>query len=163
MKLTQARLKELLHYDPETGLFTWRVTLGSRAKAGALAGSFCCDTKYIKIRIKGMLYYAHRLAFIYMTGALPLDQIDHINAIRHDNRWSNIREATSAQNKQNRKIARRDNKSTGVLGVSRNCKRFQAKIKTNGNVVCLGTFDTTEQASAAYIEAKRKFHTHGTL
>src|SRR5436190_23425691 len=105
--LTQEKLKEVLDYDPETGLFTSRVSRGGRP-ASARAG--CVTTKgYIKLSLCQKRYYAHRLAWLYVYGEWPSKQIDHINCVTDDNRIANLREATSAQNITNSR-ARRDNK-----------------------------------------------------
>jgi hypothetical protein len=98
--LTQARLKQLLDYDPETGVFTWRVNRGGAAKAGTRAG---CPTPfyYRVIRIGGRSRREHSLAWLYVHGHWPADELDHINRVRDDNRIANLREVTHAENMQN--------------------------------------------------------------
>ena len=92
-ELTAARLRKMLHYDPETGVFT-------RLWTGNVTG--CPDAKgYLRIAADGRSYRAHRLAVLYMTGAWPSEQIDHINQVRTDNRWSNLRPATNGENGAN--------------------------------------------------------------
>ncbi|MCK9994454.1 MAG: hypothetical protein Dbin4_02974, partial [Alphaproteobacteria bacterium] len=99
-ELTQSRLKELLHYDPDTGVFTRRVQTSSNARVGDVAG--CLHPEgYRHIQIDGKRYAAHRLAWLYMTGEWPTNQLDHLNGVRDDNRWGNLREATHGQNQQN--------------------------------------------------------------
>src|SRR5665213_3102737 len=107
--LTQARLKKLLHYDPLTGMFTWRITHGrhDRWKAGARAGNLHKSDRRWLIRIEGIRYKAHRLAWLYMTGRWPRDQIDHKDTDSSNNVFTNLREATNAQNQQNRRRAMR--------------------------------------------------------
>ena len=162
--LTQERLKELLHYDPETGLFTRLKSLG-KSKVGNIAG--CLNPEgYIQIKINYVLYRAHRLAFLYMTGKLPYDDVDHINGIRHDNKWSNLRECDNSQNMHNRKKAHKNNKSSGLLGVSSSSNgngTFRATIWLNNKHKQLGTFKTKEEAHERYLEAKRELHEFNTL
>lgn len=161
--ITQARLKELLHYDPDTGVFTWRVNVGSRAKAGAPAGTKCESLGYYFIRIDNQRRPAHRLAFLYMEGALPVKFVDHINGDGFDNRWTNLRHATPEMNSENQRAARGDNKSTRLLGAYPNGKRYCAKITVKGKVLCLGTYDTPEEAHQAYLTAKRELHAGCTI
>src|SRR5712692_928690 len=117
---------------------------------------------YLRIGICGGQYRAHRLAWLYMTGKWPIDQIDHKNAVKNDNRWKNLREATCAINNQNKRKALRNNR-TGFLGVSRNGKGFIAQIKINEKRRNLGTYPTPELAHEAYLKAKRELHAGCTL
>ncbi|SRR5229473_5448021 len=158
--ITQERLKELLHYNPETGIFIWLVRIAYRIRIGDIAGynSEGC----IKIMINGDNYYAHRLAWRYMTGEWPSALIDHCNTIRNDNRWKNLREATYAINNQNQRKAHKNN-NTGLLGVRRSGKFFQAEIKLHKKSHYLGTFTTPELAYEAYLKAKRDLHPGCTL
>lgn len=154
--LTSDRTRELLEYDEETGIFRWRVHVGQRGCVGSEAGGL--DRKgYVRIQIERKRYFAHRLAWLYVTSAWPADQIDHINGQRADNRIANLREATPSENQCNQRHARSNNK-IGLLGVSRNRKGFKARIKVEGNDRYLGTFPTTTKAHTAYIEAKRRLH-----
>ena len=112
--ITQERLKELLHYDPESGLFTWKVLRTGNAKVGSVAGSSnICG--YINIKIDGILHCAHRLAFLYVNGAMP-KEVDHINHLRSDNSFKNLRSVSRKENSVNQ-IKRRSNTS-GVMGVT---------------------------------------------
>jgi hypothetical protein len=159
--LSEARLKELLHYAPETGLFYWLVDRGPMAKAGQKAGTLHKAKKslspYIRIGVCGRSYLAHRLAFLYMTGAWPTNEPDHINTNTIDNRWANLRDATPSQNQANRKV-RRDNK-TGIKGVSFivRDKAYVADIQVEGRKIRLGYFRTAEDAGSAY-EAAAKLY-----
>ena len=137
--------KDKLIYNPENGLFTWKVSCG-RKRTGDRAG---CPSGngYIAIKIDGKRYLAHRLAWLYMTGEWPKDQIDHRNRSRGDNRWNNLREATASQNQAN-------SKRRGLLkGVTRYRNKWMAQIKINQKTHFLGNFDSIDKAHAAYVVA----------
>lgn len=155
--ITQSRLKEVLLYNPDTGFFTWIKRTGNRA-AGSLAGTPRAN-EYIQIRVDKKIYLAHRLAWLYVHGVFPPDQLDHINRIRTDNRISNLRLATQAENKQNFSKSRR-NKS-GIIGVSwcKQSRKWHARICINGRKTDLGRYDSIEKAAAARAEAKARYHT----
>lgn len=160
--LTADRLRELLHYDPETGLFTCQVRTGSRSKVGEVTG--CSDGNgYLQIRILGRSYRAHRLAWIYVHGCWPARDIDHINGVRDDNRIANLRDVTRSINMQNIRTATAGNKSSGLLGVSVAKLRWKAMIRVNGRNEHIGVFDTPELAHEAYLSAKRKHHLGNTI
>lgn len=145
-ELTQARLKELLHYDPATGVFTWLVSRG-RSLAGSRAGSFDAEG-YRRIGIDGRDYAAHRLAFLYMVGEFPPADVDHANRTPGDNRWGNLRPATRRENVGNVGL-RRDNTS-GYRGVSRNRRneKWQAYGALDGLKIHLGYFDSISEAAS---------------
>jgi hypothetical protein len=159
MELTQQTLKQMLSYSEHTGQFTWETPSKYRPEyQGKIAGSLH-SVGYIHISILGKSYKAHRLAWLYVHGVWPLTNLDHINGDRADNRISNLREATHAQNAQNRKHARRGH-TLGVLGVvwrERN-KKYEARIHIEGKYKYLGLFATAEEAHAAYLTAKRAAH-----
>lgn len=159
--LTAARLRELLHYDPETGVFTWLVSNTKRVRVGGIAGC-TSDHGYIRIAIDGVQHRAHRLAWLYMTGEWPAHQIDHINGTRDDNRIKNLRQATDAQNRQNLRKPRSDNRC-GMLGVCANRDRWRAVIQVGGKFKHIGTFDTPELAGAAYLAQKSILHPYQTI
>lgn len=147
--LTLEFLKSILHYDQETGNWTYLVDRGRNGRKGSLAGSLSHDG-YWRILVNGKQYLSHRLAFFYMTGEWPRDQVDHIDGIKLNNKWSNLREATASQNNRNKKVNGK-NKS-GIKGVSAaRDGRFRAYI-------CLGTFATKEEAKQVYDEAAKKLH-----
>jgi len=148
--LTQKRLKELLDYCPKTGVFTWRVSRAGSALAGTTAGTLQTGG-YRQGRVDGKFYMFHRLAFFYVLGRWPKDQVDHVNGIRDDNRWANLREATASQNIHNRGASALS--SSGVKGVYPRGTRWYAKICVKGNRQHLGVFDTIEEAAHAYSTA----------
>ena len=114
--LTADRLRELLHYDPDTGVFTRRVATAPCVRIGDIAGCFDNSNGYLKIGVDGRQRYAHRLAWLYANGTFPVFDIDHLNGIRTDNTLLNLRDVPRKQNIENVKIARTTNK-LGVLGV----------------------------------------------
>jgi len=165
MRLTQTRLKALLSYGPETGVFTWFIAPNGRIRVGMAAGNLN-PNGYVHIKVDGILYKAHRLAWLYMTGAWPTEeQIDHINGVRSDNRWANLRECERKINAQNRRKPHPLNKSSGLLGVSRRNPTggYQARIRVNGKEKPLGTYATAEAAHQAYVAAKRALHPGCTI
>jgi hypothetical protein len=153
--LTQERLKELLNYDPATGVFTWLkpVNRYSMVKPGDRAG--CLHKRgYIHIKVDGDCYKAHRLAWLYVHGRWPEPSIDHINRDKADNRLVNLRETDQLGNMQN-KGAYRSNTS-GYTGVSWNKQRnkWSAQIQFDGKLRGLGFFDDPAEAAVAYQRAR---------
>jgi hypothetical protein len=158
-ELTVERLREVLSYDAETGLLTWRVRMtrnGSRG-IGDSAG-YLAKTGYLVISLYGQNYQAHRLVWLYVHGEWPPLYIDHVNRCRSDNRISNLRSVTRAQNGQNRTLnATSKSKHTGVHWNTREGK-WIANIYAHGVKKCLGYFDDKLAASDAYLKAKRELH-----
>lgn len=154
IQITQEHLRELLSYDASTGVFT-RLTSRARKTVGSLH-----HTGYIAIKVHGKNYMAHRLAWLYVYGSFPAEEIDHINGNSTDNRISNLREASRKQNNENRAL-RSDSKS-GFQGVSFNKSfgKFQSRIMHNKKSISLGLFSTAEQASQAYQAARAELFTH---
>ena len=147
-ELTAEYLRSILHYDPETGIFTWKVRTSNRVKVGDVAGS-PDDLGYLLISIQNRNYKAHRLAWLYVYGEWPKDQIDHINRDRADNRIENLREVTNKQNQQNTsKSSRNTSGHTGVRWHKQN-SRWQARIMHNQKEIYLGCFTDIEDAVAA--------------
>jgi hypothetical protein len=162
--LTAERLRSLLSYDAETGVFVWLVSTNGRIKVGDIAGNLDSNG-YMHIGCDGKTYKAHRLAWLWKRGAWPKDQIDHRDGDKTNNRWANLREATNAVNQQNKRHARRDNKSTGLIGAKlhRKTGKFMASINVNKQRIYLGLHDTAVLAHNAYIKAKRELHPGCTL
>ena len=155
--LTVQRLRQLFKYDPETGVFTRLVSVKYNAKVGDIAGAKNSSGR-LQIHIDGKSYKAHRLAWLYVHGAFPENDIDHIDGNPANNAIANLRDVTHAVNMQNRKVAHSNNKATGLLGVSRNASGFQARIRFDGKLRALGTFKTPEAAHNAYLAEKRRLH-----
>jgi len=157
--ITQNRLKELLHYNPDTGVFM-RILQGRGRKCGKQAGGSCDDQGYIRIRLDGILYRAHRLAFLYITGKSPAVDVDHINHVRNDNRWINLREASSTINGKNQSI--HSTNTTRICGVYWHKKNnnWVALIITNGERIFLGSHSTILDAVCARKAAEIKYGFH---
>lgn len=157
MSLTQSRLKELLHYDQKTGVFLWLKTTSNRAKVGSVAGSTkdYGRTSYRRIGIDGVVYFAHSLAFLYVTGEY-LKYIDHENGDGVDNRFSNLRPCNASQNVANSRL--RLNNRSGAKGVhwDPSRKKWLAQIMVGRRHVFLGRFDELVRASAVYADAAEK-------
>ena len=151
-------LTELLLYDPERGIFRWLKRWDRRCnryKVGDIAGESISGLGYRYIKILGRSYRANRLAFFYVNERWPEGEVDHINRDRSDDRIANLREVSKSVNLHNR-IAALPSSTTGLLGVTRNRKRFQATIKINGRRTSLGGFATPEEAHRAYVEGKAR-------
>jgi hypothetical protein len=162
--LTADRLRELLDYNQETGVFTWRDKRGPRAKHAGVAGCISSDSGYRMIRLDFRLYRAHRLAWLYVFGKWPAEQIDHINGDRADNRLANLREASNRLNCENKRRAQK-NSASGVLGVSWNKrnKMWSAKLSHRNSEVFCRYFHDIEDARQAYLDAKRRLHEGCTI
>ena len=145
MNLSQDELKELLDYDPATGNFTWIKSSAKQIGVGEIAGTITCYG-YIQIKICKKCYTAHRLAFLYMTGNWPNNQVDHINRIRNDNRWINLRQCSHSQNLGN--STKRCDNTSGYKGVvlDKRDNTWQAKIGGKN----IGRFTSKEDAALAY-------------
>jgi len=154
VSLTQDYLKSILHYNPDTGLFVWLQNIGTRAKVGAIAGSKN-NEGYLHIKINKIRYKSHRLAWLYMTGSFPTKNLDHINNIRDDNKWSNLRECTVSQNNYNYKV--KTTNKLGVKGVYLYKGLYRAQIQINKEKIFLGAFKTLTEAKNAHDEAAIKY------
>jgi hypothetical protein len=161
--ITPERAAQLLSYDPETGLFTWKprgISSFDSRFANKPAGTFDSSHKGIKITLDYVSIEAHRVAYMFMMGKWPECWIDHINGIRTDNRWCNLRPATSCENQYNRRKSK--NNKVGLKGVyianDRPNNNFRAEICYNKKRKFLGYFPTAEEAHAAYCNAAKILH-----
>lgn len=162
-------LAKRLSYDAETGLLTWRERPAEDFKSahdwirwngrysGHLTGCLDRGNGYLRVRISGRNYFAHRVAWAIYYGRWPELHIDHLNGVKSDNRLSNLREVRHQVNIQNQHRPQKHNTS-GYLGVSRDGKRWRANIRLDGEKRHLGSFDTPEHAYEAYLTAKRHLH-----
>jgi len=156
--ITQERLKELLHYDPETGIFTWLIKpKSSRRKIGDEAGNYGMDG-YINITVNSKSHPAHRLAWLYVYGEHPKQLIDHIDGDTHNNKISNLREASHYQNRLNSKTS--INNKCGLKGVSfkKSRNKWIAQCSYNKKQYILGLFDTAEEAHEEYKKFAKIHH-----
>jgi hypothetical protein len=147
--LTQAELQSQLHYDLDTGIFTW---IKSNKQAG-----YYPENKYSQIGIGDKLYYGHRLAWLYAYGYFP-KYVDHINGIKSDNRLCNLREATNQQNAFNSKIS--TNNTTGIKGVmwNKNAKKWHVQIVLNNKKYHIGYFIDFFEACCNAISIRKMLH-----
>ena len=164
--LIAARVREVLSYDRDTGVFRWRVNAGrwGRIKAGTETGS--PDSHgHLRIQIDGTLHYAHRLAWVHVTGEWPSGDVDHIDGTPANNRWANLRDVPHQTNTENRRRAHRGKKSGLPMGVSIDKRdgALRADITVDGKAYSLGRFSSPELAHAAYVEAKRRRHKGCTI
>ena len=155
--VTQQRLKELLEYAPSTGRFTWRKPRCSRIRPEDRAGSY--DAKgYERIALDGARYLSHRLAWLYVYGEMPEQQVDHINGAKGDNRIINLRLCSHAENRRNTPLLKSN--SSGAKGVTycQGSNKWRAKIDHNGHRISLGYYHDIELAELVAREAREKFH-----
>ena len=160
--ITADRLKELVSYDAETGVFR-RLTRTTRHSPGDVAGNAKGSAGYIRFRVDGLECHAHRLAWLYAYGVWPSKHIDHIDGNPSNNALSNLREASDGENAQNQWRASKRNR-VGLLGVSwHKCGFWRARIAVGRKSKTIGYFHTPEMAHAAYMNAKRDMHPFGTI
>jgi len=157
--LTVGIIRSLFDYDPKTGFFITKTTLGrcDRWKAGRRAGA-ALVAGYRSISIQGVACLEHRLAWLYMTGDWPVNEVDHINLDRSDNRWSNLRAASHLENTRNHPghHSLESGRLKGTTPVKNG--RFKAQIMLNRKQHYLGTFPTQEDAHSAYVKASNNLH-----
>jgi len=137
--LSQSELKKHIHYNPDTGIITRILSTSNRVKVGSV-----CDNKnnfgYIRVGICGRRYQAHTVIWLYMTGKFPKKQVDHMNHIRDDNRWCNLREVTSRENSLNCKLSK--NNTSGFSGVSWNPlnNNWRVRVMVLGETINVGSY-----------------------
>lgn len=156
--LTSDRLRELVNYDPSTGIFTRRRIVGKVGRIGDVIG--CKSQGRLEISVDGKIYFAHRLAWLYMTGKWPEFTIDHIDGNPLNNRFCNLRDVPQKINNHN---IRKPRGKSGIIGVHKRFNKWRAEIVTDGKSVFIGSFNTAEEARAAYVEAKRIYHVGCTI
>ena len=146
--LTAARIHRLFNYNPDTGLFVRTMNKSNGHRVGDVVGS-ADDKGYLTMMVDGRSHKVHRIAWLYMTGEHPTDQIDHINGIKSDNRWVNLREATPLQNCINRNTPKHN--TSGITGVTfdKSTNKWRAQIMLQGKTFWLGSFDTIKEAAAS--------------
>ena len=159
--IQQKDLCEVLTYFPLTGEFIWaqRPKNANRINIGGVAGHQS-NTGYTQIRLYKYLYYAHRLAFLYMTGVFPLEQVDHINGDPSDTRWSNLRLATPTENQRNTAISK--NNTSGVLGVCWDKRKsaWLVRIRDSNKEKFIGYFKELADAAIARKAAEQLYGYH---
>ena len=157
--ITQAKLKSQLSYNPSTGVFNWLKGKQGRSTKKP-AGSIHKSLGYSRIMLDGELYYAHRLAWLFVNGKMPKEEIDHINKQRHDNSINNLREVSNGENLRNQSMQKRN--TSGVTGVrwESNRKKWLAQIGVNGSTIKLGRFKQLSDAKKAREDAELKYNFH---
>lgn len=159
--LTIDHVRRILAYNRTTGHLTWKTHRGGKAVAGARAGSIDGEGRR-QISLCGRVFREHRVIWFHVTGRWPKDEIDHKNGNTSENRWRNLREATSTINKENRRAPNKNNQ-IAVLGVGKGGSKYRARIMVNRREINLGRFSTKEAAHDAYVKAKRAMHAGGLL
>jgi hypothetical protein len=164
-KITASELRAVVSYDPESGIFIRSGPSKPNSKSGSRVDVICTTgllAGYRRVKIDGVRYMAHRLAWLYVYGEFPAGTIDHINGCHGDNRISNLRDVPHGVNMQNRRTHYK-NSQTGVLGVHRDKGRFRASISHQGKTVHLGSYLTIDEAQSVYVAAKRRLHEGCTI
>ena len=154
--LTAEQLREVLHYNTETGVFTWRVPKPNVCASGA--AGYVRKDGYVTITVQGRKYLGHRLAVLYVSGSWPLDVVDHINGNTSDNRIKNLRLCGQSENGQNR--GKPANNTSGCKGVafSRAAGKWVAQLGVGGHMRYLGLYADINDAIAARKAAEAKYH-----
>ena len=154
--ITQTELKEVLKYNRNTGVFTWKKNLSRTAREGKSAGWY--EEGYICIQVKGRAYRANRLAYLYMKGEWPKHLVDHINRVKDDNRWNNLRHATNSQNNINSK--KQKNNTSGYKGVSwhKASGKWSVGIGYKGKRQNLGLYNNIQEAADVYNKKAKELY-----
>ncbi|MBC3948337.1 HNH endonuclease [Pseudomonas folii] len=154
--VTAETVKEALRYSPVVGVFEWRKA-GRRVRVGGLAGAVVKSTGYVRIVLAGKPYPAHRLAWLYMTGEWPAQDIDHIDGDRSNNAWNNLREANANTNGWNKKVLKTN--KAGIKGLTQHKEtgRWQARFEAN-SVVWSAMFATKSEAEKEMRAKREEIH-----
>lgn len=153
-RLSPTEVTSRLSYNPDTGIFRWiSANEYRRVQPGDIAG-WRTNHGYCRIKLDGVDYSAHRLAFVVQLGEWPSGKVDHRNGVRDDNRWANLRQVSDTQNAQNKAIQKTN--TSGVSGVSFNKRqqKWVARITVDGQRFSLGVFESLEKAAAARVAAE---------
>jgi len=153
-RLTRARLRELLHYNPKTGEFRWRKRPGDGH--GDPSAGYVESRAYRRIKVDGRAYREHQLAWFFMTGRWGRPAIDHRDGDATNNRWNNLRRATASQNNANTRRPRHNTSGHKGVSLCRESGKWHAKIGRNGKRIHLGRFATPQAAHRAYRAAARR-------
>lgn len=149
-------VRSVLEYDSLTGIFIWKVDICRGPRKHSTAG-YIHPQGYYRVRLNGVTYLAHRIAWLHFYGEWPDGVIDHIDGNKANNQISNLRSVTQSVNAQNKRKASTRNKS-GFLGVSVHRNKFRSGIKASGKHISIGVFQSAEAAHEAYVNAKRELH-----
>ena len=164
--LTADRLKELVNYDPDTGVFTRRVRTAQRHQVGDRADFVVSSghlAGYCRVSVDSKRFMAHRCAWLYMYGEWPKQDIDHINGDKSDNRICNLRDVSNQTNRENLRKPHKDSESKFLGVYLHNQGKWVARIQTMRKMKHIGMFDTPEEAHQAYLIEKRKLHSGCTI
>ena len=156
--ITLEKLKEYFEYNPVTGVFTRIKKANYNQKLGKKLGSLNKSTGYLQCKIFGQNAYIHRLAWLYVNGEWPVNEIDHIDGDKTNNRIKNLRPATHAQNNTNRDNHKNKYGFKGVKRHHSNKNRWYSMIQVEGRQIYLGMCDTPEEAYVNYCKAAERYH-----
>ena len=157
--ISQSELKSILSYDPSTGIFRWLKRISIRASVGRIAGTNN-GNGYVRMSMYGVRYHAHRLAFLYMTGSLPLEDVDHVDGDRSNNRWSNLRSVSHRDNCKNQRPRAKAIQAPIGVHWDRSRSKWMASIKSGRGSKHLGRFDDLSDAMEARRVAEQKYSFH---
>lgn len=157
--ITQEYLKEILDYNPDTGIFTWKIRPSQIKHIGNIAGTLN-KRGYIRINVNKKSYLAHRLVLLYMTGSWPIDMVDHKDNNKSNNCFDNLRECDNKFNKQNQNKPQKNNHSTSTMcGVTfrEDSKKWRVMLRINRILINFGQYDTQEEAEKVCLENRKKY------
>jgi len=164
-KITQSMLKELFEYNQSTGVFIRKVSTSNRVKVGEIAGTLT-NHGYLKVYLNGKQHYLHRLAWLYVYGEDP-EQIDHINHNRSDNRISNLRDVTNAENHKNMSIYKKNKSGKHGVTWSKDRQKWVVNINVDGKRISLGRYKNLTEAISVRERAEKEFgifhEEHGSI